>query len=224
MQSNSKNISMHILHNSALFAGISEEELAGLYNVLQPELRVYTKDNIVINEGDAAKQIGFVISGRIAARKLTDSGQGHILAVHEAGNDFGLDATFSTHRISPLTFTAETDCTALFISMSSIFDPLNVISIRIMLNANRIMADKCLRLLDKTEVLSKRSLRERIMAYLHIMQKNSGSNSFNINMSREQLAQYLCVNRSALSRELGRMQNDGLIKMTHSGHLTIGKI
>lgn len=88
---------------------------------------------------------------------------------------------------------------------------------RLLENASQMLADKCVRLLYKADVLSKKSLRERILTYFGILTTKSQSNAFTLKMSREQLAQYLCVNRSALSRELSRMQKEGIIKMKPEG-------
>lgn len=210
-----------LLNRSALFADFSEKELRDLYPSLQPVMRHYTRDNAVIDEGDTAGQIGFVANGKITARKLTDNGQGHILDVHEAGDTIGLDAVFSSCKTSPLTFMAETYCKVLFISTARFFDRSSDLGVRIIYNANRIMADRCVRLLYKTDVLSKRSLRERIMTYFLIMRKKNESDSFRIKMTREQFAEYLCVNRSALSRELGKMRRDQLIRIEPDGQFTI---
>ncbi len=97
----------------------------------------------------------------------------------------------------------------LFVSTACFFDPQSALGIRFIYNANRILADKCVRLLYKTDVLSRQSLRDKIMTFFSIMHKKSQSESFMLKMTREQFAQYLCVNRSALSRELSRMQNEG---------------
>ncbi|SHH97854.1 cAMP-binding domain of CRP or a regulatory subunit of cAMP-dependent protein kinases [Sporobacter termitidis DSM 10068] len=215
------NEALRILRGSALFAGFSEAELKALLPALQPALRHYGKDNVIIDEGDEADQIGFVASGRVVARKMTSGGHTHILAVHEAGDNFGFDAAFSSHRTSPLTFTADTDCTALFVSSSCFLDVTTAVGVRLMNNANRILADKCVRLLYKTDVLSKQSLRERILTYFGIMEMKSQGEAFLLRMSREQFAQYLCVNRSALSRELSRMQSDGLIEIRPGGYVLI---
>ncbi len=93
--------------------------------------------------------------------------------------------------------------------------------VKIILNTNRMIADNCVRLLYKTDVLSKHSLRERILTYFYIMKMKHQSNTFRIKMSREQFAQYLCVNRSALSRELSRMEKEGLIKVLPNGQITV---
>ena len=75
----------------------------------------------------------------------------------------------------------------------------------------RILADDNIKKLYKIEVLSKRGLRDRAMTYLRLIHKKSGNTEFSINMDREQFAQYLCVNRSALSYELNQMKRDGIV-------------
>jgi len=196
-------------------------ELLELFPVLQPVLQHYIKDNIIIEEGDTTEQIGFVVRGRIVARKMTSGGHIHILAMHEVGDDFGFDAALSSYKTSPLTFIADTDSVVLFVSTACFFDRTGYAGVRIMNNASRMLADKCVRLLYKTDVLSKQSLRERILTYFIILEKKSQSGSFMLKMSREQLAQYLCVNRSALSRELSRMQSERLIEIKQEGQIHI---
>lgn len=212
---------LEILMNSPLFEGFSESELKSLFLALQPVFRQYAKDNIVIDEGDPADQIGFVAKGRIVAKRMTSAGRTHILAVHEPGNNFGFDAAFSSFKTSPLTFIAETDSIALFISTQCFFDRASDISVRIMSNANRILADKCIRLLYKTDVLSKLAMRDRILAYFSILATKSQSELLTPKLSREEFAQYLCVNRSALSRELSNMQKEGLVEIKRNGQVQI---
>lgn len=212
---------MAILINSTLFKGVSEEELRKLSPVLQPVLREYTKGSIIIDDGEYSSQICFVIDGRVVARKMTVGGHIHILAVHEKGDNFGYEAVLSSHKNSPLTYTADTDCTTLFISTAFFFNQEDEVGIRVMYNINRILADRCVRLLYKTDVLSKQSLRQRILTYFNIMEKKNNRDTFYLRMTREQFAQYLCVNRSALSRELSRMQREGLIELKQGGKVLI---
>jgi CRP-like cAMP-binding protein len=74
-----------------------------------------------------------------------------------------------------------------------------------------MLADNNIKMSNKVEILAERGLRDRIMVYLNVLRVKSGSDTVTIKMSREQLAQYLCVNRSALSNELSKMKRDGLI-------------
>lgn len=215
-----KNILSH-MKGSALFSGFSEKELAALDPLLKPVLRQYSKDNIVINEGEATDQIAYVVSGRIVAQKLTKNGQDYILSVFEAGDSMCIDTVFSSYKTSPLTYIAVSDCAVLFISSACFFDHSSDLSMRIIGNAAQMLADTCIRFVYKTDVLSKRPLRDRIMTYFLIMQKKNESNSFYVRMTQEQFAQYLCVNRSALSRELGRLQRDGLIEVLTDGKIVL---
>ena len=73
------------------------------------------------------------------------------------------------------------------------------------------LADESIRKMHKIEILAERGLRDRIIMYLDILRKKSGTNVVHVNMGREQLAQFLCVNRSALSNELNKMKREGLI-------------
>jgi CRP-like cAMP-binding protein len=212
---------LRVLFNSPLFYGLSDIDKDKLIPLLKPVLMNYEEDSVIIEEGDFTDRIGFVISGKVAARKMASGGRIHILAVHEAGDNFGFDAVFSTYKTSPLTFTAETDCIALFISAEPFLNGNIDASIRLMSNTNRILADKCVRLLYKTDILTKQSMRERIMTYFNIMITKRGSNSFALNMTREQFAQYLGVNRSALCRELSRMKDEGLIELKSGGDITV---
>ena len=74
-----------------------------------------------------------------------------------------------------------------------------------------MLADDNIRMTNKVEILAERSLRGRILIYLNILARKSGSDVVSVRMSREQMAQYLCVNRSALSNELNKMKREGLI-------------
>lgn len=210
-----------VLMNSPLFEGFSEKELEALLPTLQPVFKHYTKDNIVVEEGEPSNQIGFVAKGRIVAKKMSSGGRTHILAVHEPGSDFGFDAVFTTAKTSPLTFIADTDCIALFISADSFIGHTDSTSIRIINNANHILANKCVRLLYKTDILSKMAMRDKIIAYFAILTNKSQSKLITPKMSREQLAQYLCVNRCHLSRELSAMQKEGLIELKRNGQVLV---
>ena len=120
---------------------------------------------------------------------------------------------FSTFKTSPLTFVADEESELMLFPLNIIEDQIEKQCKELFLyNMINILADDNIKLIYKTEVLSKRALRDRIMAYLTIMQDKRGSNSFKIMMNQEQFAQYLCVNRSALSYELNQMKRDGILR------------
>ena len=126
----------------------------------------------------------------------------------------GLDTIYSTKQESPVTYTAAEETMILMFPHSAADDQEQVpsnLQIKMKNNMIKILADENIKSLYKLEVLSKRALRCRVRTFLSIMAKKSGKNTFHIGMDREQFAQYLCVNRSALSYELSKMQKEGLI-------------
>ena len=214
---------LSILYNVGLFNGFSKEETLALCLKMNPHLKGFDRDDVVLAEGDDASRIGIICKGKLSVSKVSGDGSEHILALHETGEMMGLDGAFSHPQTSPLTFTALEKSEILFLNIDIVNS--NIINIqtanRLLRNLNVMFADKCVRLIYKTEVLSKRSLRMRIMTYLRIQQRKQGKNTFYLKMDREQFAQYLCVNRSALSRELSDMQRSGVIKFGPDGAVTL---
>ena len=145
------------------------------------------------------------------------------LALHERGEIIGLDGVLSSSVTSPLTYTAIADsellCFDIGYLLSGTLDPLT--ANKILINLNRILATKCVRLLHKAGILSTLSMRVRIMTYLSIQMREQKTSTLRISMDRRQFAQYLCVNRSALSRELSKMQRDGLISLEPDGIIKV---
>lgn len=101
------------------------------------------------------------------------------------------------------------DSTIVFIPLSAVLK--SKCSAEIMAFIMQRLADESIRKMHKIEILAERGLRDRIIMYLDILRKKSGTNVVRVNMGREQLAQFLCVNRSALSNELNKMKREGII-------------
>jgi CRP-like cAMP-binding protein len=115
---------------------------------------------------------------------------------------------------SPATLTSRADSTVLFIPYAKILESDGVrteVKKTIMTNCGEILSNELIRLMYKIDVLSKRMLRERILTYLSLMRERTGSDTVDIGMNQEQFAQYLCVNRSVLSKELNQMRRSGLM-------------
>lgn len=199
-----------LLSRSQLFKGFSEKEIDEIYDEIMPHARTYAEDEILYFEGDEVRRFSVLFSGSVRAEKVYEEGSVHILNVFYPGETFCIEEAASLTGASPVNYVAAGG-------------PATVVSIelrRLMntrfgdrFNQNLIysLADDCIRRLYKTEMLAIRGLRERIMTYFERMYTKTGMKTFGINMDRERFAQYLCVNRSALSNELSRMKQDGLI-------------
>jgi len=208
---------------TALFRGYSKEEATVLCSSMQPNFKLCPKGSMILSEGAPAQRIGFVQSGIISATRNSSDGQAHILEFHESGELIALDSVCGSKQTSLVTYTALEDSVVLLLNLEQILSGgvKPFVSNLFLRNVTQLLADKCDQLLSKTELLSKRALRDRIMTFLRIMQRQKGGKPSHLRMDREQLAQYLCVNRSALSRELHEMQRDGLIRLEENGRITM---
>jgi len=198
-----------LIKESELLRRFSDSECRIFCSEVKPQLKQYTKNEILIYEGEELNFIGIVRTGKINGEKFYLEGDVHLVYVYECGELFGLDTAATHSRLSPVTFLADKNSSVLMISMDRIMN----CSFRekIMENIISILADENIKKLYKIEALSKRGLRDRIMTYLRIRQHKLGRDSFSIMMTQEQFAQYLCVNRSALTYELNNMRREGII-------------
>ena len=201
-----------IMMKTKIFEGFTKEECMSLHRKFPIDVRHFDKGEIIFGEGDTVKNICILHRGKLIGIKFYYEGDTHLLTTFDPGETIALEAVYSSFKTSPLTFVADEESEILYFPAAAVDDRSeNRIGERLMHNMLKILADDNIKLIYKTEILSKRSLRERVMAYLSIIQKKKGSNSFRIMMSQEQFAQYLCVNRSALSYELNQMKRERVI-------------
>ena len=197
-----------------LFRGMSDDEMRSLAPCLSPDLRTYPKGALILREGDSSPAVGIVVSGSVHIVRDDISGARSILAEVPEGSLFGESyACSGTNRI-PVTVVAATDAEVLFIDYQRIVGTCPsacAFHSKLIENMIAILAAKNVALSEKHEVLSRRSTRDKITAYLQSESRKAGAATFTIPFSRQEMADYLCVDRSAMSRELGRMQDEGLI-------------
>ena len=202
-----------LMTKSKLFAGITKEECRALHQMLQPSMRKFRKDQIVVNEREPVKHIGIVATGAVASHKFYYQGDSHLIQIYGPGDAFGIEWAFSSLGTYSVTLVALQDTEILTIPQAMLVSKLNDGPIGRIINDNVIkeLADETVRKTYKLEVLSKKSLHERIKIFLFIIRDKTGSDCFHIGMNQQQFAQYLCVNRSTLSYELNEMRRNGEI-------------
>ena len=212
-----------LLTQNQMFNGFKEGEIPKVFSVLNPLRKCVPKGAVIISAGEDAHFMWIICSGIVMASDFSGDNDQQILALHERGELIGLDGVLSSAATSPLTYTAIADsellCFDAGLLLSGSLD--TVMTNKILLNLNKILAIKCVRLVDKTGILATLSLRVRIMTYLRIQMREQDTIKVKVSMDRNQLAQYLCVNRSALSRELSKMQRDGLISLEPDGIIKV---
>jgi CRP-like cAMP-binding protein len=204
----------HLL-STKIFEGFTRKEVSEVFPLLGARV-LSVKKNAVLIEADAlVDAIGVVLSGEFAVSKEDVYGNSNLIKKIVQSEILAAETACTPSQISPVKITCTQDAEiitfpyALLTSAGSLPDKYRC---AILKNILDIMANSNMRQLYKIEILSRKSLRDRIVLYLAFQAKRTSGNSFHISLSREEMATYLCVDRSALSRELGRMQKEGLIR------------
>ena len=197
-----------------LFKGIEEENRLAMLHCTGYRLVQYQKGQVISLEQEQIRHIGVVLSGAVDM-VLEDLWGGTTLLVRQTeGETFGETFACGDDNRALATYVAAEDSRVVFIPFHKVMHTCNhscQFHHRLVENMVRIIADKNRELLRKVDVVSRKSLREKILAYLSIQSKIQQSRYIEIPLGRVELAQYLCVDRSALTRELEKMRSDGLI-------------
>lgn len=205
---------LNTIKESAFFQGLDTKDFEQICHALSPSIKTYQKKEVIIGQGDLVKQIGIIQEGRITGIKYHYDGSFQILRLLKPLGIIGLESVSSSFLTCPCALIAETYCSVVFFVYQDFFTSSQISETCkkiIWQNVINILADENIRMMYKVDTLSKRTLRERITTYLSIIMEKRGTNTFDIGMTQAQFAQYLCVNRSTLSKELNSMRKEKLI-------------
>ena len=203
-----------VIRSAPLFSGISEEELTAMLCCLRAEKKDFPKETFILRAGDTSDSIGLVLSGTVLIVQEDIWGNRNILSKAGSGQTFAAAYACAPGSRLNVSVIAETPVTALFLNVKRV---LNVCPsacshhTRIIRNLLGELAEKDLRFSEKLTHMGQRTTRSKIMSYLSAEAQRLGTYEFDIPFSRQQLADYLGVERSGLSLELGKMKKDGLI-------------
>ena len=206
---------LNILNTSPLFSKIDLKELGIMLNCLRPRVCMYKKNETITIEGTHFEGIGVVLKGDAAVTKENAAGSRIIMEMLGPSGMFGEIAAFSARRIWPATVVAQDDCTIMFLSPEKLVSDCEKLCIShkmLVSNMLRIVSDKALMLNKKVEYLVIKSIRGKISSFLLDQYKIAGSRTFMMPMKRNELADFLSVSRPSLSREMGRMRDEGIIE------------
>jgi len=202
-----------VLRRTPLFEGIAAPEIERLLTCLGSYTRLYGRGGILWQAGEDVAQLGIVLRGAVDARQTRPDGSFQIMARHGAGGLIG-DLLMAAGQTSPVTVTAQEETEVLYLPLERIMAgcarecPCHV---QLRLNLLREMAAKFWQQRRQIACLTESSLRRRIVRFLLSEAAEQGRSAFSVSYSREELAAFLGVNRSALSRELGRLRQEGYL-------------
>ena len=203
----------NVLQTCPLFTGIQEnwEDVLSYLGAINKQ---YAKNEFIFHAGDKISVVGILISGNIHIIKEDFWGNRTILSKVQPGEMFG--ETYACLGCSAsVSVQADSDCTVLWLDVHRVATSCSSacsFHTHLIQNLLRAIAEKNLQLTGKLQITSQRSLREKILSYLSAQSQLAGSPAFTIPFSRQQLADYLAVDRSALSSALGKLRDEGILE------------
>ncbi len=207
-----KRIFETVKHNP-LFSGVGYGDFEKMFDCLEARVASYSEDDVILLSGDTVTAVGLILSGGAKIIKEDTDGNSTILAELCASELFGEVFACAGVDRSPVTVQATEDAEVLFINYKKIIGTCSSacdFHSRLIQNMLQLIAKKNLMLNQKIEILSKRTTRAKLLCFFDM--QRGAAKKFTVPFNREEMAQYLCVDRSAMSNELCKMRDEGLIR------------
>jgi CRP-like cAMP-binding protein len=202
------------LISSRLFSGLKFNEINDVMREAEPIDRAFRRGDVIWREGDAVDGIGLLESGSLLCQNYQADGKTLLARVFVPPELINIEAAVSRMRTSPTFVTAAMPGSFVWFPFSNLFEnpkiPGGIIQ-TLQANLLSYLADDCIRFMRKSDILSHRTIRDRVRMFLNILREKQGD-EVDIGMSQEEFAQFLCVDRTSLSEELNKMRRDGLIE------------
>ena len=208
-----------ILKRTQLFSGVGEEEIRAMLNCLQAKLCAYKKGDFVLRQGEHLDNIFVLMTGKLHIQRDDYWGNRSIINMVSVGEMFG------EAYVAPESGVLMNDVLAVEDSVVIFFDVKRIMTIcssacrfhsMVVQNLFFAISEKNRRLVQKLTFMTKRTTREKLISYLSEEAKRQNSSEFSIPFNRQQLADFLSVDRSAMSNELCKMRDEGLIEFEKS--------
>lgn len=211
-----------VLNSCALFSDIEDKDILSLLGCLSASMKSYKKGEYIFRQGEHVTNLCVVAEGCVHIQSDDYWGNRTILNEVSVSELFGESYATSKSR-TPNDAVAATDCTVFFFNlnkMMTVCSNMCRFHTQIIKNLLFILTDKNRALVQKLTHISKRTTREKLISYLSNQAKIQQSNSFTIPFNRQQLADFLSVDRSAMSNELCKMRDEGLLEF-HKNSFTL---
>lgn len=200
------------LTDNALFHGMTEAEIQDCLGELRAAQKSYKKDSLILCAGDTTRRMGLVMSGSVTVETNDIWGNCTILSHIGRGQFFAETYALLPDEVMLVDVRANEDCRVLFLTIGGLFESASPWSSKLTRNLLMISAHKNLALSGRSFHTSPKSARGRILSYLNTVAIQKRSREFDIPFDRQQLANYLNLERTNMSKELTRMKNDGIIE------------
>ncbi len=222
-----ENIKFNVLKKSPLFYNIAEKDLEIMLNCLSVQEKTYPKNTFIFNDGDNVSTVGIVLRGSVHIIKEDFWGNRRIISQIGISDIFA--ETFSCAQVEkiPVSIVTNEKTEIMLIDYKRIINTCSsscLFHSYLIQNMLKIIANKNILLTQKIEHITQRTTREKLISYLSAQAKISNHHTFTIPFNRQELADYLSVDRSAKSSELSKLQKEGLLKFECNTFKFIGSL
>ena len=205
---------IHVLTKCPVFSGVNEENLLVMLTCMDAQICRYSKNQPVLRAGDPARYMGIVLSGRVQVIRDAVCGSRSIIADFGPLQVFGAAFACSFIDVLPVSVMAAADSEIMLIDCRRIMTTCSntcAFHAKMIANLLRSVCERNVLFNQKLEIVTKRTTREKLLAFFDGFIHQAGSLRFSIPYNRQQLADYLGVSRCAMVTEMTRMKEDGLI-------------
>lgn len=204
-----------VLRKCPLFDEIDEENLNALLRCLDVKVVKCRKKDTILADGAPAVNMGIMLNGAAQVSQIDYNGNRHIISGIEPSEMFA--EAFACAEISamPVDIIANQECEVMLIDSERVMHSCSKacgFHRQMIFNLMKNLAAKNVFFHQKMEITSQRSTREKLLAFLNFQAKKAGSRNFEIEFDRQELADYLQVDRTGLSTEIGKLKKEGIIK------------
>ena len=203
-----------VIKNAQLFDGISDAEIQEVLDCLDSKTQSYKKDEYILKIGDSVSSIGLMLKGNALIVKEDFWGNRNIVSDIKEGQTFAETFACVINAEMSVNVIAQTDCTVLFLNIERVLTACSSACIhhsKIIRNLLLDISSKNIMINEKLTHMGQRTTRAKLLSYLSWQAQKQGGSEFDIPFSRQQLADYLSVDRSGLSSELCKMRDEGLL-------------
>ena len=205
---------LSVLRNSPFFKGLSDNEIVSILHCVNATTTFKERDSYIFRAGDSTEVMGLVVSGCVLVIQ-EDLWHRNILSKCHVGDFFGEPYAASPGAVLNISVVADEDCEIIFLNIQRLLVSCPTACEhhqKLIRNLVSVQADKILTLNDKITHVGKRTTRDKLLSYLSAESTRHSSLSFDIPFDRQQLADYLCIDRAAMSAEISKLQKEGFIK------------
>ncbi|MEG1710478.1 MAG: Crp/Fnr family transcriptional regulator [Clostridia bacterium] len=207
---------LDVLNKCRLFKGLSNDEITKIMLCIGLNLKSYAHNEMILNEGEQAIGIGVILKGGVSVYNYDLNGNLNLISDLNKGDMFAESIVVLNMRYSPVTITAKDETDVRYLNIDKIMNPCGDFHLshrKVINNFIESLAAKNLALRHKLDIIGLRSTKDKILFYLRELSKQQDSSEVVLPFSQTALADYLCVDRSAMCRELTNMKIDGTLKV-----------